>query len=136
MHPMIGDYSFGNELQFSLQIGSKRFPEYPMMSAGESYYQLKKALGIHGSAFHSISPTYKQYICDHFIVGFDTEKILEAGFSGLNTRAGDLMVIKAQGANNGSLLNTTWTDFATMLYVILHGDQILKIRDTASQVFE
>ena len=33
MHPMIGDYSFGNELQFSSQIGSRRFPEYPMMSA-------------------------------------------------------------------------------------------------------
>ena len=136
MHPMIGDYNFGNELQLSLQIGSKRFPEYPMMSASESYYQLKKSLGIHGSAFHSISPTYRQYICDHFIVGFDTEKILEAGFSGLNTRAGDLMVIKAQGANNGSLVNTRWTDFATKLHVILHSDQILEIRDTGSQVFD
>ena len=107
-----------------------------MMSASETMYQLKKALGIHGSAFHSISPTYKQYICDHFIVGFDTEQILEAGFSGLNTRAGDLMVIKAHGANNGSLVNTRWADSATKSYVILHSDQILEVRDTGSQVFD
>ena len=45
------------------------------------------------------------------------------------------MVIKAQGANNGSLVNTRWTDFATRLYVILHSDQILEIRDTGSQYY-
>jgi hypothetical protein len=35
-----------------------------------------------------------QYFNDKFIIGVDTEKILEAGFTGLNTRAGDLMVLK------------------------------------------
>ena len=107
-----------------------------MMSASETYYQIKKALGIHGGAFHSMSPTYTQRRCDHFIVGFDTENSLEVGFSGLNARAGDLMVIKAQGVNAASLVNTAWTDFATKLYVILHSDHILGIRDTGSQVFD
>jgi hypothetical protein len=31
-----------------------------------------------------------QYRNDHFIIGVDTEKILEAGFTGLNTKAGRL----------------------------------------------
>jgi hypothetical protein len=70
------------------------FPEYPVRSIAETFYQLKKALGIQGSAFHSISVTPSQYRNDHFIIGIDTEKILEAGFTGLNTRAGDLMVSK------------------------------------------
>ena len=137
MHPMLGNYNSNNELQFNLQIGSKRFPEYPMQSASEAFYQLKKSLGIHGSAFHSISPTFKQYIHDHHIIGIDTEKILEAGFSGLNTRAGDfLMVLKVQGANGSNVANTTWSEYATKLYIVLHSDQILQIRDTGSQVFD
>ena len=135
MHPMLGGYNFNNELQLSVQIGSKLFPEYPIRSASEAYYQLKKALGIHGSAFHSISPTFKQYIKDHFIVGIDTEKILEAGFTGLNTRTGDLMVIRAQGAN-GALANTQFATYASKLYIILHTDQLLEIRDVGTQVFD
>jgi len=134
-HPMQGAYSFNNELQLSVQIGSKLFPEYPIRSAAEAYYQLKKALGIHGSAFQSISPTFIQYIRDHFIVGIDTEKILDAGFTGLNTRAGDLMVVRAQGAN-GNLQNADSNTYANKLYIILHNDQILEIRDVGTQVFD
>jgi hypothetical protein len=67
------------------------FPEYPVRSLAETFYQLKKSLGIHGSAFHSISITPEQYRNDHFIIGIDTEKIFEAGFTGLNLRAGDLI---------------------------------------------
>jgi hypothetical protein len=65
----------------------------------QTFYQLKKALGIHGSAFHSLAITNKQYMNDHFVIGVDTEKILEAGFTGLNTRAGDLMIVRGKGAN-------------------------------------
>ena len=48
----------------------------------------------------------------------------------MNTRAGDLMVIRAKGAN---------ADFAQLcnaMYVILHTDQILEIRDSGCQVFD
>jgi hypothetical protein len=76
------------------------FPEMPVRSLAETFYQLKKALGIHGSAFHSLSITPDQYKTDHFIIGIDTEKILEAGFTGLNTRSGDLMVVRGKYANS------------------------------------
>ena len=83
VHPMCGagyvdgDYSYQNELQWQVQIGSKMFPEYPVRSLAETFYQLRKALGIHGSAFHSISITPQQYRNDHFIIGIDTEKFLK-----------------------------------------------------------
>jgi hypothetical protein len=48
-------YDYSKELQWQIQIGSKDFPEYPVRSMAESFYQLKKALGIQGSAFHSVS---------------------------------------------------------------------------------
>ncbi len=96
----------------------------------ETFYQLKKALGIHGSAYHSVSITDEQYRNDHFIIGVDTEKILEAGFTGLSTKSGDLMVVRGKGAN------ANLPSWATNIYIILHTDQILEIRDTGCQVFD
>ena len=84
--PLTG-YDYSKEFQWQLQIGSKMFPEYPARSIAETFYQLKKALGIQGSAFHSLSFTPIQYRTDHFIIGVDTEKILEAGFTGLYARS-------------------------------------------------
>ena len=103
----------------------------PVRSLAESFYQLKKSLGIHGSAFHSLSITPEQYRTDHFIIGIDTEKILEAGFTGLNTRSGDLMVVRGKYANRSS--SDPW---ATSIYMVLHTDQILEIRDSGCQVFD
>ena len=37
---------------------------------------------------------------DHFIAGVDTEKVIEAGFTGLNTKQGDLMTIRCKPANS------------------------------------
>jgi hypothetical protein len=70
---------------------------------------------------------------DHFIIGIDTEKILEAGFTGLNTRAGDLMVVRGQG-----VLTTICTTMGIFnMYMLSYTrDQILEIRDTGSQVFD
>ena len=124
-------YDFSKEFQWQLQIGSKMFPEYPCRSLAETFYQLKKALGIHGSAFHNISIVGNQYQNDKFIIGVDTEKILEAGFTGLNTKAGDLMVLRGKYANSNS--STTW---ASSVFIILHTDNILEIRDTGTQVFD
>ena len=125
-----GAYDYAKELQWQLQIGSKMFPEYPARSLAETFYQLKKSLGVHGSAFHSVAISPVQYRNDHFIIGVDTEKILEAGFTGLNTRAGDLMLIRAKGAN------ATMTQWANSIYIILHCDMILEIRDVGAQVFD
>ena len=97
----------------------------------ETFYQLKKVRGIHGSAFHSVAITDEQYRNDHFIIGVDTEKILEAGFTGLNTKAGDLMVVRGKGSNG-----TLPANWATQIYIILHTDQILEIRDSGCQVFD
>jgi hypothetical protein len=85
--------------QWQLRIGSKMFPEFPCRSMAETVYHLQRAFGIHGSAFHSLSITPAQYRNDHFIVRVDTEKIREAGFTGLNTTVGDLMVVGGKGYN-------------------------------------
>jgi hypothetical protein len=82
------------EFEFQLQIGSKLFPEYPIRSHQEAYYQLKKTLGVHASSVHNFDVSAVQYRDHRFILGTDCEKVLDAGFTGINTRAGDLMTVK------------------------------------------
>ena len=125
-----GAYDYAKEPQWQLQIGSKMFPEYPARSLAETFYQLKKSLGIHGSAFHSVAISPAQYRNEHLIIGVDTERILEAGFTGLHTRAGDLVLIRAKGAS------ATMTQWANSKYIIFHCDMILEIRDVGAQVFD
>ena len=72
-----------------------------------------------------------EYRSHKFIVGIHTEKILEAGFAGVNTKAGDLMVIKVKQAS-GIAQDT----LCNKMYITLHSDNILNIRDSGVEVFD
>ena len=136
-HPMDNEtnllYDKGYELEYQIQIGSKLFPEYPVRSLSESYAQLKKCLGILGSNFHSVSVTPLQYRNDHFIIGCDTEKALQAGFTGLNTRQGDLLSVKVKAMDKSVLLADKMPN---TMFIVLHSDQIMEISDSGVQVFD
>ena len=118
------------EFEFQLQIGSKLYPEYPIRSHNEAYYQLAKCLGVQSSAVHNFDITAREYRSTKFILGTDCEKVLDAGFTGINTRAGDLMTVK---------FDYRKADFdrrADRIHIVLHSDQILEIRDSGCQVFD
>jgi hypothetical protein len=136
-HPMEYDpnllYNKGFELEYQIQIGSKLYPEYPVRSVSESYSQLKKTLGILGSNFHSVSISPLQYRTDHFIIGCDTEKALQAGFTGLNTRQGDLLSVKVKAMDKSTLTAALMPD---TMFIVLHSDQIMEISDAGVQVFD
>ena len=67
-------FNYNAEVHWQVLIGNKTYPIMPMRSGAEAYYQLKKGLGIHGSAWHSISiDTLQKYLNDHYIVALDTE---------------------------------------------------------------
>jgi hypothetical protein len=136
-HPMTtestsGDYNKGKEVELHVQIGSKLYPEYPMRSVSETFSQLRKTMGIHQSPFHSLDVTGPQYRSYKFIASVDTEKVLEAGFTGLNTRAGDLMTIKVKPMDSGVMASTKPTKFFT----VLHSDNIMEIRESGITVFD
>ena len=119
------------EFEYQLQIGSKLFPEYPIRSHNEAFYQLAKTLGVQASALHNFDISAREYRYNKLILGTDCEKVLDAGFTGLNTRAGDLMTVKFD-------LKAT-TDLALRkpdrIHIVLHSDQILEIRDSGCQVY-
>ena len=37
LHPMAGTYDSKREIEYQLQVGSKRFPEYPCRTLGQAY---------------------------------------------------------------------------------------------------
>ena len=129
-HPMLGTYSFANELEYRVQIGSKMIPVYPIRSLSEAWYQLKKALGIHASPFHSISIDYQKYMDNHHIVALDCERVLDASYTGINTKSGQLLTISAKGANG------TINNMPNLMYITLHADCVLEIRDSGATVFD
>lgn len=118
------------EFKFQLQIGSKLYPEYPIVSHSESYSQLKKTLGIQSSDVHSFDINSRAYRDNKFVLAIDTEKMLEAGYTGLNTRSGDLMSVKWEA------LVSTAARLAQRMHIVLHSDQIMEIRDSGVQVFD
>lgn len=126
------------EFSFQIQIGSKLYPEYPIRSHSEAFYQLKKTLGVQTSDVHSFDINPRQYRDGRMILAIDTEKVLDAGWTGLNTRAGDLMSVKFE-YNSAREVQATATDvnrLADRMHIILHSDQIVEIRDGSVQVFD
>ena len=71
-----GGYTFGNEIEYSIQIGANILPVYAVRSASQAFYELKKSLGVQDSAYHSMSiDSQDKFLRDHFIVGCDCEKL-------------------------------------------------------------
>ena len=122
------------EFEFQLQIGSKLFPEYPIRSHNEAYYQLKKTLGVQASAVHNFDITATEYRDRKFVIGTDCEKVLDAGFTGINTRAGDLLSVKFKWNDRGVAGGSQY--LADRMHIILHSDQIMEIRDTGVAVYD
>ena len=64
-HPMTYSnspmYDQRYEMEYQLQVGSKLFPDFPMRSLQEQFYQLRKCMGTESSNFHSLDITPKQY---------------------------------------------------------------------------
>jgi len=118
------------EFEFQLQIGSKLFPEYPVRSHTEAYYNLKKCLGVQSSSIHNFNINPVEYRDYKMILATDCERVLNAGFTGINTRAGDLLTVKLKYNSNDA------TRLADRIHIVLHSDQILEIRDSGCQVFD
>ena len=81
---------------------------------------------------HNFDISAREYRSTKFVLGTDCEKVLDAGFAGLNTRAGDLMSVKFKYADKGTGNNR----LADRIHIVLHSDQILEIRDSGCAVFD
>ena len=72
LNPLGATYDFQKELQFQTQLGNQLFPEYPIRSVAESYYQLRKVMGYYhyNTGDMDISPS--DYRSTKHVIGIDT----------------------------------------------------------------
>ena len=82
-----------SSIEFNFQLGGKRLIINPMgpHDVAQMYHNLTKAVGILGSQMASTSITLEEYLNvssdserKAFILGCDCERVLEAGYSGLD----------------------------------------------------
>jgi hypothetical protein len=97
---------------------------------------LKKTLGVHASSLHNFDIDALEYRSNKLVIGTDCEKVLDAGFTGINTRAGDLLTVKLKYADKGALANGIYANLADRIHIVLHSDQIMEIRDSGVAVYD
>ena len=113
-----GLMTLSNEHSYQVQIGSKLIPEYPVNSVSESYSQFKKTVG---RAFKMHSPWYRS----RNTIGLDLEKISGAGFIGLSTKAGDLLILNFKDCDAEGVADSV----PTRVFCALSYDCVLNIAD-------
>ena len=132
-HPMgSSQYNHSEELQFQVQMGSKMIPEYPIRSLAEAFYHLRKTLGINST--NAQMNMVQRYYRDHkFVLALQCEKMSGANFTGINTRAGELLTLRMKGANDNNIIMSTDTH---KLHYVLNYDAALQINDGGVTVME
>ena len=125
-----GHFDPSTELEFQLQIGSKKFPESEIKSTSEAFYNLRKTMGVHASSNHSMGIDMHEYLFDNFIVGIDTEKSMQASGTGENLKSGQLISLKYK------FTDSTAAHWPKQMYITLHSQQLLEIGATGVQVYD
>ena len=133
-HPMDQGnvYSTAHELEFQIQLGSKLYPEYPVRSVSECFSILKQTLNLPDWGLHSVGIDFQQYINDKFIFAMSFEKVPESSWTGVNSKAGQLLIIKMNAVDQANMYN----DIADLMYITLVSEQILEIRDVGVSVYD
>ena len=127
-----GIYDENLDLQFQTQLGSKLYPEYPCRSMTECFYHLRKALNLPMFHQHSLSINFREYRDRQFIFGFSFEKIQDSSWSGINTRAGQQMLVRIKPAG-ATIAGAVMPE---QLYITLLSEQILEIKDLGLKVYD
>ena len=91
------------------------------------------------TAMHSFDISAADYHETKMVVAIDCEKIIEAGFTRLNTRStGDMMVVRfkyAPDVISGTAANAIYR-IADQMHIVMHADHILEIHDVGVRVFD
>ena len=89
-------------------------------------YAFKKAVG------HQCHIYNRWYRTHQYIIGFGTQRVAGPGFMGLNTKAGDLMVVNFRNCDNEGSPNSV----PSRVYVALNYDAVLDIRDSGVELLD
>jgi hypothetical protein len=138
-HPMSLGSTVGNqntpynsnlELEFQIQLGGKLYPEYPCRTVNECFSILKETLNLPEKYQHSVGIKFDDYIRNKFIFGMDFEKVPDVDWSGINTKAGQILIVKVKGGS-GITANIANSMFSTLVTQV-----VLEIRDVGCTLYD
>ena len=92
----------------------------------------RKALNLPMFHQHSMSIDFKQYRDRQFVYAFSFEKVPDSSYTGINTRAGQQMLIKVKPIN--SSINVA--DMPDQLYATLLSERVLEIKDLGLKAYD
>ena len=113
--------------QVWIQVGSKLIPEYPVRDSTEAFYQLRTIVG------HPINVFSRWYHTINYIIGLDLESFAGAGFTGMNTKAGDLLTIEFRNCIH-SASDPDINSVPGRVYCAFHYNAVLNIRDSGVEL--
>ena len=132
----------GEGWRFQMTTGSLIFPDLPMSSSQEAWYQLSKVLGM-ASNIEGVGIPPGEWLGTNFILSLDMEKMASspgsgmAAFTGLSTRnAGDTLRFafdnvtpyQAPGTPTTLQTNRALGSVPQRMYITLHMDLVLEMR--------
>ena len=127
-----GIHDKNKDLEFQIQLGSKLYPEYPCNSITQCFYHLRKALNLPMFHQHSMNINFKQYRDRQFVFAFSFEKVPDSSYTGINTRAGQQMLLRVKPA--GATIPAT--EMPDTMYITMLSEQILEVKDSGLKVFD
>ena len=110
--------------QWQVQVGSHRYPDFPVIGAAESYHRLLQAEGV-ANTNDEIAITPAGYVSTSAVFGLNFEKMGDAAFSGINTR-GQVLTLTVSNAWDTS--GATPDNNARSIFIYQVYDSILNIR--------
>ena len=118
-------------LSIECQIGSLKFPETAISSLPEAFSLLRQAVGVYDQSVATLNISPQSYAALGFVAGIPLQNVPSAAFSGLNTRSGDLLSIRAKGMSTNNTING-----AGRCYVCLLNESILEIREGSTTLLD
>ena len=97
---------------------------------------ITKTLGHQSASVHNFLIRTHAYKSTKFVIGIGTENILEGGFTGLNTRAGDLLTVKFRFPKPAAGGVVDPCRVPMLMHIVSHSDHFLEIHDTGVRVFD
>jgi hypothetical protein len=128
---------YGEKWRFQMTTGSLVFPDLPMTSSQEAWYQLSKTLGMHSSL--DGTSIGSEWLGTNYIIALDMEKMNSspgggANFTGLSTRnAGDTIrfafdnVTPRTNVDNNRKVRSV-AAWPTRMFTTIHMDLVLELR--------
>ena len=125
------------ELEFQIQLGGKLYPEYPVKSINECFSILKQTLNLPDHHQHSIGIEFKDYVDYKFVFAMDFQKVPEASWTGVNSKAGQILIVKVNALDKTvDGIDGVVNKIGSTMYITLVSENILEIRDTGCAVYD